>query len=430
MSGPFFYSMIKSVSDTKPRYIETTWYAFVESLKTPTVRDKKDGPAVIFASFAGEQRLDKNVREISAFGIDLDDGTPREEIEAKLQGLTYVCHTTFSHSPVLAKRRVVVRLSPSAQPELLPRIFAHFQRVFSDLDPQCKNPSRLFYLPACPPGAEDLYEFFASDGMPFDPLSIPEEIAEGHSHSSIAVALTGLSEGERNDGIFRYASALRADGVNWDDALALVLQRAAECQPPLDEAEAMHCLKSAWRYPESFHNTDTGNAARLITRHGENIRHIAKFGKWILWDSKRWLFDEDAQIVLLAKDTALSIYTEAAAEKDDARRAALSRWAVQSESLHRLSAMTTLAQSELPIRPEQLDANPMLLGYANGVVDLATGILRAAKREDFVTKQVPIEFDPAATCPTWLKFLHRIMNDDGKLIDFMQRAIGYSLTKK
>jgi putative DNA primase/helicase len=63
----------------------------------------------------------------------------------------------------------------------------------------------------------------------------------------------------------------------------------------------------------------------------------------------------------------------------------------------------------------------------NGVLDLRTGELREARREDLLTKQCAVEFDASARCPEWEKFLARILPDPA-VRGFVQRALGYALT--
>ena len=77
---------------------------------------------------------------------------------------------------------------------------------------------------------------------------------------------------------------------------------------------------------------------------------------------------------------------------------------------------------------DELDSNPWLLNAANGTIDLKTGALRAHSRRDLVTKQAPTAFDPDARCPTWLAFLDTVMAGRQDLIEFLRRAVGYSLT--
>lgn len=72
----------------------------------------------------------------------------------------------------------------------------------------------------------------------------------------------------------------------------------------------------------------------------------------------------------------------------------------------------------------------MLLNARNGTLDLRTGKLRSHSREDFLTKFAPVNFDPDAKCPEWMKFLGRIFAGDAELISFVRKAIGYTLTGK
>jgi putative DNA primase/helicase len=75
-----------------------------------------------------------------------------------------------------------------------------------------------------------------------------------------------------------------------------------------------------------------------------------------------------------------------------------------------------------------LDADPMLLGCANGVVDLSTGLLRPGRRADLITKSTGLSFDASAPCPRFESFLDEIFDGDKDLVCFLRRAFGYTLT--
>ena len=92
--------------------------------------------------------------------------------------------------------------------------------------------------------------------------------------------------------------------------------------------------------------------------------------------------------------------------------------------------MIDMARSEPGIRIDYstLDGNPWLLNVANGTLDLRTGELRPAHRRDLLTKQTSIPYDPEATCARWEQFVREIMNDNIALVDYLKRAVGYSLT--
>lgn len=184
------------------------------------------------------------------------------------------------------------------------------------------------------------------------------------------------------------------------------------------------------RGPDAVRETDLGNAKRLVARHGVDLRFCQAWGKWLAWDERRWRVDDTGEVERRAKDTVRSIYLEARNAPSKERAAELAEWAVKSESAHRLNAMIDLARSEpgIPVVPEELDRDPWLLNCLNGTVDLRTGKLRPHRREDMITKIVPVVFNPDAEAPLWDAFLDRIMGGNERLIGFLQRAAGYSLT--
>jgi putative DNA primase/helicase len=125
------------------------------------------------------------------------------------------------------------------------------------------------------------------------------------------------------------------------------------------------------------------------------------------------------------------MFALASDEDLDADKAkALVKHALRSEAHKAIGAMVALARSEpgIPVTADQLDRNPWLFNVDNDTLDLRTNDLRRHRREDLITRLAPVSYDPDATCPTWLAFLDRIMDSNQDLIQFLQRAIGYTLT--
>jgi putative DNA primase/helicase len=182
--------------------------------------------------------------------------------------------------------------------------------------------------------------------------------------------------------------------------------------------------------PATHKLTDLGNAERLYSMFGDDIRYCHQWEKWLVWNGKMWELDRTMQINSKAKEVVRSIYLEASQAKDSGERTAIAKHAEKSESEARMRSMVNLARSDqrLAVHPEQLDQNHWLLTCTNGTVDLTTGELMSPKRDDLITQLAPVEYNPDATCPTWDTFLDRIMAGNEDLIAFLQRAIGYSLT--
>ncbi|RFC36645.1 MAG: phage/plasmid primase, P4 family, C-terminal domain-containing protein [Candidatus Nitrotoga sp. SPKER] len=248
-------------------------------------------------------------------------------------------------------------------------------------------------------------------------------------------AIAGFAQGNRDDGLFRYACSLRGRGLDKKEAQLLVLAAAANCQPLMPELDANKCLESAWHYDSARTErlTDVGNAKRLVSLHGRDLRYVPEFKKWLVWDVGRWLIDEDGEIMRRAKITAAAVYVEAKSASEAGEQPMadkLASHAGKSQSVQRLKAMIELAQTEpgIPARTTELDNNNYLLGVANGVINLETGALREPRREDLITKRALVAYEPDAKAPMFLAFLDRIMGGNQALVGFIQRAVGYSLT--
>lgn len=181
--------------------------------------------------------------------------------------------------------------------------------------------------------------------------------------------------------------------------------------------------------PKRFRLTDTGNAERLVYRHGEMIRHNWGRGVWNVHDGKRWAVDQTGRLEQLAKDTVRAIPQEAKDQADE-EYAKILKWAASSESDGKRQAMIRLARSEdgIAIQPADLDADPWKLNVDNGTIDLHTKQRLPHSRQDYITRLIPIPYDPDAKCPTFDAFLDRIFDHDQDLIGYVWRLIGYSLT--
>ena len=270
-------------------------------------------------------------------------------------------------------------------------------------------------------------------GSPDDVAEAPGwlvELVRDDSPAQVKDLGEDIPEGRRNASLTSLAGSMRLRGASTTAILAaLNEENQVKCKPPLPWPEVATIARSVGRYaPGSLARTDTGNAERLVGRHGHDLKHVYGLG-WFVWAGTHWERDETGAVERRAKDTVRSIHEEAARVADDDERKELAKWAMASESASRLRAMISLAKSEpgIPLRVEDLDADPWLLNCENGTVDLRTGELKEHNREDLITKVAPVEYDPQAEAPTWEAFLARALPDES-VREFVQRAVGYSLT--
>ncbi len=265
-------------------------------------------------------------------------------------------------------------------------------------------------------------------------------IADGLHHGEHdAITLEDL-ERERQEWLHAHRTAL----VLHQNGSTPPSAHAAEDQPSETEQDT-----PKWPLPYS----DLYNARSLVLYHGQTLRYCYPWKSWLVWTGTHWQRDTSGAVMRLAKQTVKRLAREAEDLDDKKEIAALLNHVKGSLSAAKLKAMVELAQSEehIPVQPENLDKDPWRLNCTNWTLNLQTGELHPHQQTDLLTKVLPIAYDADATCPTWERFLWRIMGgsqgedhpdmpagelenrrlaDDRaqRLITFLQRAIGYSLT--
>ncbi len=248
-------------------------------------------------------------------------------------------------------------------------------------------------------------------------------------------SLANCKKGSRNDTLNKTAYWIAqhvAGGAIQEGPAKKAIRKAAE-DCGLEEKEIQRTAKSGWdaglKKPRKVASalprfTDLGNADRFVAMFEADFMYCHLWRKWLFWDSVRWRVDDSLRVIERAKRIPRQLFDEA----QETMNGDLAKWAAKSQDRPRIESMVSLARSSLPTWPDVLDKRPLLLNARNGTVDLTTGELRAADRADLMTTMAPVQYDPAATCPTWDSFLNHIMGGDQDLVDYLRRAVGYSLT--
>jgi putative DNA primase/helicase len=176
--------------------------------------------------------------------------------------------------------------------------------------------------------------------------------------------------------------------------------------------------------------TDTTNAYRLLTEHGNDIRYNALWKKWIVWNGSRWEMDDGYLIHDRALKMIRGIYRELMKTADYRDRLDIEKHAMQSESARRRKAIVEVASwiPELNVKTDDLDRDNWLFNVGNGTIDLRTGEFKAHDKNDLITRIANVNYDPKADCPAWKQFIREIMNYNTDLIQFIQCAAGWAIT--
>lgn len=181
--------------------------------------------------------------------------------------------------------------------------------------------------------------------------------------------------------------------------------------------------------------TDVGNTNMLARLTAGDLRWSWEMELWLKWTGERWRRDEPGEqarecAVQVAEqyrwqagrelDHALSL-SEGTTERTDAIKQARDtrEWSFACRNRLRLGAMLEGARQDARflVRARDLDRDPWLLGVENGVVDLRTGALRPAARDELITHSTGIRFDPQARAPRWERFIAEVTGLPGQGAD-------------
>lgn len=160
-------------------------------------------------------------------------------------------------------------------------------------------------------------------------------------------------------------------------------------------------------------------AMRFSHEFGDDLRYVSAWDRWYGWNRTHWKFDDTQRVCELVRQVSRLVSNQCPKDKSLQRRIA---------SASTVAAVERLARSDRrhAATVDQWDSDPWLLNTPGGVVDLCTGQLRPAKREEYCTKITAAA--PSSGCPLWMAFLSRITEGDVELQRYLKRMSGYALT--
>lgn len=176
---------------------------------------------------------------------------------------------------------------------------------------------------------------------------------------------------------------------------------------------------------------DTGNAERFTDMFGEVLRYSYIRKGWYYYDGKKWVIDQEGKIKNLAdkvieKMKQEKVFVADGMDEEDAKK----QFRKHLKYTRNHSGKTNMIKESehlLSIQPQQFDKDLHLFNVQNGYLNLKTGELHEHDRKKYFTKISNVEYTDKADCPLWNDFLLQIFNGDKQLIEYIQRAVGYSL---
>lgn len=187
-----------------------------------------------------------------------------------------------------------------------------------------------------------------------------------------------------------------------------------------------HMLKNI--HAEKFETTDKGFGRLYATVFKDKHRYNPSRKDFMLYDGKRWVDDiEGLAARASAKDLSDALIKYAVNVDADGKY--LKAVATLCNIRNRNNMLQDCKDVHF-FNNEQLDVNDYLLNVQNGTLDLSGDEPKFLNHDPnmLLSKICNVEYDPAADCREWKKFLLEIMQGDTEKITYLQKIAGLSLT--
>ena len=266
----------------------------------------------------------------------------------------------------------------------------------------------------------------SSSGQPYESQSQADLALAGHiarACSASDLLKTGLFEAVEQ--VF-WQSGLATRG-KWTDRPEY---RTATIGQAIDGCSALRGTVSGQLPLDSY--GDMRNAKAFAHKWRGQLVHVTTRDAWLKWQDRRWGLCEKDEHIACAKECSTEILASASATfaSDQEKGKKLIADAMAAHNFPKIMAMLKMAVSEpkMAVTDRELDANSMLLGVQNGVVDLSKDQLLFNQPDMLITRYCEASFAEDMPCPLWMSFLDQVFVGDEETIESVQRLLGYTLT--
>lgn len=179
--------------------------------------------------------------------------------------------------------------------------------------------------------------------------------------------------------------------------------------------------------PEAATISDHELARRFTERHGGELRYVAAWGRWYLWDGRRWAHDERRRVFDLSRKLCQDVLHEQLAANDSLSPA---QQRVLRQRLGHAATVWSIVKlastdPQHAVSVSELDADLWVLNTPGGQWDLRSGTMRPHDPKALHTKITAAT--PGGDCPLFMATLELVLPDPA-VRSYLQRLAGYALT--
>lgn len=196
-------------------------------------------------------------------------------------------------------------------------------------------------------------------------------------------------------------------------------------------------LISLEKSPQAYSRDDMGRSELFADVFEDELRFDTTVKQWRYFNGKCWLVDNGGLVASrYAKELEEALFKYASDSSnfskntndrcniiDDFRRYISN---LGKKSIRDI--MLQDARDKFPICKEVLDNDPFLLNCQNGTINLKTFEFYKHNPKDLLSKIANVEYHPNKRSPLWEKFVDDIMQGDEEKSNYLQKAMGYSIT--
>jgi len=199
----------------------------------------------------------------------------------------------------------------------------------------------------------------------------------------------------------------------------------------------------------ALRRNEDGDAELFIMQNRDRLRYDHQAGRWFIFDGHHWTLDrlDEATasvcgvVDVYLQESARQAWLRRKAAKAEDTKAEKQHAAIEKQlfvrtrelhTAHRKRCVLRIARvgaDGLGLTGDEWDADTMLLGVENGVVDLRTGDHRPGQPSDYIKTYAPTAWlGLDVPSPTWKRALSEIFAADEELTAYIQRLLGYAIT--
>ena len=200
---------------------------------------------------------------------------------------------------------------------------------------------------------------------------------------------------------------------------------------------------------DALRDNEDGDARLFVALNRNKILFDHSTEQWYRWSGHYWEPDKIGNLYP-ALEPVIQKYLDEAQRQAQARQAAVvaqnttaanQAKRMEDDLLKRVFNLQTVyrkknvlflsaqGDNSLGISGDEWDRDPLLMGCANGVIELKTGLFRPGRPEDYIKTIAPTEWKGIDNqAPAWERFLSEIFDGNMELVEYVQRLFGYSIT--